>query len=157
VNINNSILKCNRINHKQNRKKENMNEGSSNNKLLGHRGEFLADPSRAGAWVAGIILIVLGAGFLIHSTTNFDISLKNWWALFILIPIVGAIDTAIQTYRTAGNHLTGAARSALFVGILLALVTLGFLFDISWNYLGPILITLAGSGILFNAMIDKKE
>jgi hypothetical protein len=42
-------------------------------------------------------------------------------------------------------------------GIVLTLLTLGFLFNIGWTYFGPILIILAGLGILFSGMLGRKE
>src|SRR5690349_4983637 len=89
----------------------------------------LAEPSRSGAWVAGLILIVMGTMFLLRNTGNYDFPLKNWWALFILIPAVGAFDTAFRTYRQAGNQLNAPARSSLLAGTILTFVTVMFLFD----------------------------
>lgn len=117
------------------------------------REERLADPSRGGAWTAGLILIVLGTLFLLRNTGTFDIPLKNWWALFILIPAIGAFDTALRTYRRAGNRLDRVARSSLLVGLVLTFVTAVFLFDISWTFFGPILIILVGIALILNYMI----
>lgn len=115
------------------------------------REERLADPSRPGSWVIGLILIILGSMFLFRNTGTFYMPLNNWWALFILIPAVGAFDTAFRTYRDAGNQFTPAARSSLLIGTVLSLVTIMFLFDLSWTYFGPILIILVGMGLIFNS------
>src|SRR5687767_9663727 len=37
------------------------------------RAERLADPSRGGAWVAGLIMIILGGIFLLRNTGTFNI------------------------------------------------------------------------------------
>jgi hypothetical protein len=76
-----------------------------------------------GTWLVGLILIVLGGIFLLRNTGIFDIPLKNWWALFILIPAIGALDTALRMYRSAGNQLTAPARGSLLVGLVLTFVT----------------------------------
>jgi len=115
------------------------------------RAERLADPSRG--WAAGLILILLGGMFLMRNMGSFDFPLKNWWALFILIPAIGAFETAVRLYRHAGNQFNIRSRSSLVLGCLLVLVALGFLFNISWTFFGPILIILAGIGILINATI----
>lgn len=120
------------------------------------RAERLADPSRGGSWIAGIILIILGGIFLLQNMGSYRFPLQNWWALFILIPAVGAFDTAFRTYRREGT-ITAPARGSLLVGIVLTLVTAAFLFNISWTYFGPALIILAGLGILFNSMVGRQE
>ena len=119
--------------------------------------ERLADPSRGGAWVAGLIMIILGGIFLLRNTGTFDIPLKNWWALFILIPAIGSLETARRLYRSAGNQLTAPARGSLLVGVVLTFVTAMFIFELNWSYFGPILIILAGIGILFTYWFGTKE
>ena len=120
------------------------------------RAERLADPSRGGSWVAGIILIVLGGAFLMQNMGSYRFPLQNWWALFILIPAVGAFDTAFRTYRNTGTF-TNTARGSLLVGIVLTLVTAIFLFNLSWTYFGPALIILAGLGILMNGIFMGRQ
>ena len=119
--------------------------------------ERLADPSRGGSWVAGLIMIILGGIFLLRNTGTFDIPLKNWWALFILIPAIGSLDTARRLYRSAGNQLTAPARGSLLVGLVLTFVTAMFIFELNWSFFGPILIILAGIGILLTYWFGPKE
>jgi hypothetical protein len=107
--------------------------------------------------MAGLILIVLGGMFLMRNTGTFDIPLQNWWALFILIPAVGALDTGLRMYRSAGNVLTAPARGSLLVGLVLTFVTVSFLFGLDWSYFGPILIILVGVGILFTYFSGSQE
>jgi hypothetical protein len=115
------------------------------------RAERLADPSRGGAWIAGVILIVLGGMFLLRNTGNLDLPLlENWWALFILIPAIGAFDTALRAYRNADNQVTAVVGSSLLVGLVLTAVSAAFFFEISWGYFGPLLIIATGIGIIFN-------
>ena len=116
-----------------------------------------ADPSREGAWVVGLILIILGGLFLVRNTGTWDIPFTNWWALFILIPAFGSFSAAGRMYRDAGNRLNNAARSSLLVGLVLTFVTIMFLFEINWTYVGPILIILVGVGIIFNYMIGDRD
>lgn len=140
-----------------------MNEQSQNNEPISRRearrqrrAERIADPSRGGSWVAGIILIVLGGAFLMQNMGTYKFPISNWWALFILIPAVGAFDTAFRAYRSTGTF-NNTARGSLLVGIVLTLVTTIFLFNLSWTYFGPALIILAGVGILMNGMIGRPE
>ena len=120
------------------------------------REQRFADPSRGDAWIVGIILIVLGGLFLMR-TMGTDIPLTNWWALFILIPAFGALSAAWRMYRQADNRLTTAARSSLLVGLVLTFITFMFLFEISWTYVGPILIILVGIAIILNYMIGSQD
>ena len=121
------------------------------------RAERFADPSRPGSWVVGLILILLGGLFLLRNTGMFDIPLRNWWALFILIPAIGALDSARRMYQAAGGQLTAPARGSLLVGLVLLLVTAVFLFDLNWSLFGPILIILAGIAILVSYMTGSRQ
>lgn len=121
------------------------------------RAERFADPSRTGSWVVGLILIVLGALFLLRNTGTFDIPLKNWWALFILLPAIGSLDSARRMYHSAGNRLTAPAGGSLVVGLVLLFVTATFLFGLDWSYFGPILIILTGIGIVSTYLFSNKE
>ena len=107
--------------------------------------------------MVGIILILLGTLFFLNNTDTFEFPLKNWWALFILIPAIGSLDSALRMYRSAGNQLTAAAQGSLLVGLVLCLVTITFLFGLNMSYFGPILIILVGVGILVISMTSKSE
>ena len=117
----------------------------------------LGVPPSSGALVLGVILIVLGGAFLMQNMGKFYFPLTNWWALFILIPAIGAFERALHSYREANNQMTSQVSGSILVGIVLSLVTLGFLFNIGWTYFGPALIILVGLGILFNSMILEKK
>ena len=118
------------------------------------REQRLADPSRGGVWIVGLILILLGGMFLLGNMGIWTVPLINWWALFILIPAVGALSAAWRTYREEGR-LNGAARGSLLVGLVLTFITFVFLFNISWTYVGPILIIVLGIAIMLNYFIGN--
>jgi hypothetical protein len=104
-----------------------------------------------GAWIGGAILIALGIIFLLQNLGA--ATLENWWALFILIPAVGAFGNAWRSYQAAGGHLTASARGSLIGGFALTMVAAIFLFNLSWGLLGPLLIILVGIGLLLNAFL----
>ncbi len=108
-----------------------------------------------GAWIFGALLIILGIVFLLQNMGV--VNLKNWWALFIMIPALGAFGDAWRSYQNAEKHMTSKARGSLFVGVLLTMVSAAFLFNLNWTYLGPILIILAGAGLLANAFLSRSE
>jgi hypothetical protein len=120
------------------------------------RRQRLADPSRGGTWMVGIILILLGGVFLVRTTGIVDIPLTNWWALFILMPAFGALSAAWRTYLEEG-HLNGPARISMLVGLVLTFIAFMFLFGISWAYVGPILIIVVGIAIILNYVIGSQE
>jgi hypothetical protein len=103
------------------------------------------------AWVGGAILIVLGIVFLLQNMGAYVFN--NWWAIFILIPAIGAFGAAWRAYQSAGGRLNAAARSSLLGGLVLTLLACIFLFGLNMSILGPALIILVGVGILINAFL----
>lgn len=134
-----------------------MNEQSNHEPLSRREARRQRRTESRGGWVIGVILIVLGGLFLMQNTGTLRIPISNWWALFILIPAIAAFERAWQIYRDAGNQMTAQMSGSVLSGIVLTLLTLGFLFNIGWTYFGPILIILAGLGILFSGMLGRKE
>jgi len=106
---------------------------------------------RGGAWIGGAILIGLGLYFLAQNFLS--INLNNWWALFILIPAAGAFSNAWNDYQDAGGRLTRPARGSLLGGFVLTLVAVTFLLNLNWGLVGPLLLILAGVGLLLNVML----
>jgi peptidoglycan/LPS O-acetylase OafA/YrhL len=116
----------------------------------------LGAPSSIGTLTLGAILVLLGVAFLMQNMGTFSIPLKNWGALFILIPAFGAFDRAWRFYRNGDNQFTSQARGALFVGLMLTAVTIMILFELNWTFYGPLLIILVGVGILVNAVLPGR-
>jgi hypothetical protein len=116
----------------------------------------LGTPSSIGTLTLGAILILLGVAFLLQNMGTFALPLKNWGALFILIPAFGAFDRAWRFYRNAGDQFTSQARGALLVGVILTIVTVLILFELNWTFYGPLLIILVGIGILVNALLSGR-
>jgi hypothetical protein len=105
---------------------------------------------RSGTWVAGAVLIMIGIFIMLDNLTGF--TFDNWWALFILIPALGTFGNAWRAYQNDGR-LSGQARASLISGIFLTMVTAFFLFNLNWTILGPVLLILAGMGILLNVLL----
>ena len=57
-------------------------------------------------WILGLVLIAVGGVFLLQNS-GFPVLVGNWWALFILIPAIGAFAAAWTLYQQTGQ-LTGA-------------------------------------------------
>lgn len=106
--------------------------------------------SHTGRWLPGLILVVIGLVLLASTLSGFQ--LRNWWALFILIPAVSSLVSAWKHYQSAGR-VNRSALNALFVGVLFALLATVFLFDLSWTLFGPLLLILLGGGMLISALL----
>jgi hypothetical protein len=104
----------------------------------------------SGGWIGGTMLIGLGLILLLQNLTGF--SLRNWWALFILLPAAGAFTAAWSNYQEAGR-VTSAVRASIFGGSILILVSATFLFGLNWAIVGPLLLLAAGVAILLNGIL----
>jgi hypothetical protein len=93
--------------------------------------------------VGGLVLIVLGAIFLLRNLEIIDIG-HRWWALFFLIPIGFALNSASNAYRTNGRKLVPQVLNHLTWGALLAVMMLVFLVDASMHVWWPAFVILAG-------------
>jgi len=102
-----------------------------------------------GAWVPGLILIGIGAYFLLRNFTNFE--LNNWWALFILIPAFGSLSKFMGDYRREGR-INGDARGALIGGMIMLFVAAVFLFGLNWGAVWPVFLIIAGLGALLSGL-----
>ncbi len=100
-------------------------------------------------WIGGIILILIGATFLIQNLTGFQ--LHNWWALFILIPAVNSVVTAWNNYHAGGGQFTRAVTGPLIGGLLLIFLVVMFLFGLDFGKYWPIFLILAGLAALASA------
>lgn len=106
--------------------------------------------SGGGGWVLGAVLILVGIFLLLQEYTSLE--LQNWWAFFILIPAVGAFGNAWRVYRNE-NRISLPARASLISGFLLTMVAAIFLLNLDWGILGPVLLILAGIGVLVNVVL----
>ena len=86
-------------------------------------------------WLVGVILILVGAVFLLQNLTSFY--LNNWWALFILIPAFGSFSRGWQEVQDAGGKVTSHARSNFIGGVVLTTVAVILLFNLDWAIFGP--------------------
>ena len=105
------------------------------------------------AWIAGSILILLGIVFIIQNVAG--LSLRNWWALFILIPAIGSLMTAFRMYERNGRRFSSASRGPLIGGLVLLAVSAVFLFNLDWGKVWPLILILGGLGLLLTSFERK--
>jgi len=96
-----------------------------------------------GSWLPGLVLIVLGAIFLAEN--YFGTTLRNWWALFILIPAVGALASGYAMWRDGDRD---GAVGPIVGGLAFVGLTAVFLFDLPLGQLWPVFLIIAGVGLL---------
>ncbi len=102
------------------------------------------------SWL-GLGVIYLGFGFLADNLNWLEvqsiITPYKWWAIAILIPAFGAFVNAVVVTIGVGRFNRAAVGLATF-GLMALGVGVVALLGISWNLLTPILLILAGVGIL---------
>ena len=103
------------------------------------------------SWAFGLVLIAVGALFLLSNFTGFR--LNNWWALFILIPAFASLGNFWRAYRSAGR-LGNDARGSLIGAMILFFVAAVFLFGWSWGAVWPFFLIIAGLGALLSGLLD---
>ena len=103
------------------------------------------------AWVPGLVLIGIGAFFLLNNFTNFH--LNNWWALFILIPAFGSLGNFLRAYNKDGR-LSDEARGSLIGSLILFFITAVFIFGWSWGAIWPVFLIIGGLGALLSGLFN---
>jgi hypothetical protein len=104
--------------------------------------------SRVARWMPGVVLIVIGLAFLASNFSGFQ--LRNWWALFILIPAFASFGKALEAMRREGE-MTREVWGALSGGAILLLIAGAFLFNLNWGLIWPIFLIIGGLGMLLGA------
>lgn len=105
------------------------------------------------SWIPGLVLIGVGAIFLLNNFTDFR--LDNWWALFILIPAFGSLGNFIRAYRAQGG-INDEARGSLIGSMILFFVTAIFLFGLNWGLVWPVFLIIGGIGVLLSAFLGRR-
>ncbi len=103
------------------------------------------------AWIPGLVLIGIGAFFLLNNFTNFQ--MNNWWALFILIPAFGSLGNFVRAYNKDGR-LSNEARGSLIGSLILFFITAVFIFGWNWGTIWPVFLIIGGLGALLSGLFD---
>ena len=96
------------------------------------------------SWSWGVVLILLGAIFLLNNMGYDFLQVHNWWAIFILAPGLSMIANSLKYFR-AKNRFSRGARTRGLLGVILSAFAVSLLFGIDLALLGPFL--LVGFGI----------
>ncbi len=102
-------------------------------------------PYMHSGWIGGAMLVLLGVIFLLQ---NLGLPvLRNWWALFILLPAFWCFVAARDRYQDAQLINRGVAWSFI-CGVLLTGLALVFLLDIALGAFWPVVLILFGLGLI---------
>lgn len=95
----------------------------------------------------GLILILVGGIFLLQQFTSFQ--LRNWWAIFILLPAFGSLSTAWWAFQREGR-INETVRGSLGGAVIILTVALIFLFGLDWSKWWPLMVLIPGAVVMFN-------
>lgn len=97
----------------------------------------------------GLVLITLGIIFLLQRTGT--VTIRNWWAVFILIPAFSAFASALRMWQRDRMFHFGVW-STFYGGVLPLAVALMFFLDLDWGVYWPVFVILGGFGSMINGM-----
>ena len=121
--------------------------------------------------IAALILIALGGVFLLQQAGILDHG-SNWWVIFIAIPGLVILGSALVTYVGSGKFSPGVV-TQIVIGLLLLVLAAIFIWDPTWSFTRgwrldrafPFLIKLSpfwpwvliiiGAGLLFLALRQR--
>ena len=106
-------------------------------------------------WILGLVLIALGGVFLLQNV-GLPVLVGNWWALFILIPALGAFASAWTLYGQDG-HFTSRVVGLIAGGLVPLTIAMIFLFNFNFGSAWPVLLVVFGVGILLRGAADSTE
>jgi len=111
--------------------------------------------SNRGGWIFGLVLIAVGLVFLLQNA-GLPVLVGNWWALFILIPAIGAFAAAWTRYEENGQITPGVVGLATG-GMVPLTIALIFLFNFNFGYAWPLLLVVLGGGMLLRGATDNAD
>ena len=106
------------------------------------------------SWAIGAVFILIGVLLMMQNVGAME--LRNWWALFILIPAFGSLAAAWRIFENNGALFSPMVIGPLFTGLILFVITAAFLFELNWGILGPVILILLGVSALFGALFWQR-
>jgi len=94
----------------------------------------------------GLVLVALGA--LLFTLNVVEVSLENWWALFILMPALALIGWGRRIGRGVNGRLPFLARLTYATGLIILVVAVMFLVNFDWSVWWPMMLITPGLAML---------
>jgi MFS family permease len=89
-----------------------------------------------------ILLILIGIILLIQNL-GFGLEHFNWWALFIFLPVAGALSGAWSDFRKSGK-VNGKVASGIGSALVIGTVAVLLLVGANWGHWWPVILIAAG-------------
>ena len=106
------------------------------------------------AWFGGAVLIIVGLAFIVENLNLPFIKEGNWWAIFLLIPIVAILDDIYRITSAGTEGKAGAITSKLVGLLIIAAIMIIVLFGINLGIYWPVLLIAAGLVFLVAALVN---
>jgi hypothetical protein len=105
------------------------------------------------AWFGGAVLIIVGLAFIVQNLNLPYIKESNWWAIFILIPIMAILDDIYRILSANADGKAGKIASKVIGLFVLGAAMIIILFGINLGIYWPVLLIAAGVILLAAALI----
>jgi hypothetical protein len=125
----------------------------SENPEIKQKDEKSIDKPGRSAWFVGAVLIIVGLAFIVENLNLPYFKEGNWWAIFLLIPIIAILDDIYRIYTTSSEGKAGAIASKAVGLFILGVIMIIFLFGLNLGIYWPVLLIAAGVVFLAAALI----
>jgi uncharacterized integral membrane protein len=105
------------------------------------------------SWLVGIVLILLGAAFLLENS-GYLVLTRNWWAVFIYLAALASFANTWRSYRARGEF-GATATGSLTWGLVFTVTASIFFFNLAWDMWWPAILVAVGVGIVVGQMLGS--
>jgi hypothetical protein len=92
-------------------------------------------------------MALIAVGLVLLAQNYLGYTLRNWWAVFILIPAFRSFSGAADSLRRGDND---EAFGEIVAGLGFSALTAAFLFDLDIGRLWPVAVIIIGIGLLLS-------
>ncbi len=107
--------------------------------------------TEATSWIVGVVLILLGAAFLLENS-GYVVFTGNWWAVFIYLAAIASFANAWRSYHATGRF-GATATGSLTWGLVFTVVATIFFFNLLWDLWWPVILVAVGVGIVVGNLL----
>ena len=104
--------------------------------------------------IIGAVLIVLGL-ILWALNSGLELYLPNWWAFFLLIPVIPLWANAWANYQQSGDRRTASVVDPFIGGLVLLSALFVLLLTWDWGAIVPVFMIIVGISALLRASLIR--